>query len=378
MNIVFLCNEYPPVMHGGIGTYTQTLGRALVRRGHCVTVVGLYPPQKAGKENDQGVEVIRMGLSPVPKTGFLIDSIRINNLIRDISNRSGVDILDGPESAFAFLNSRLPGQKILRMSGGHTFFSSTLGKKKNPWKTWIEQQSFKKAHHLCAVSKFAAEETRKLLRLGDRSIQILPNPVDPQLFKPLPEIPEIRNLLIFAGTLCEKKGIRQLIQALHSIQEQFPDVQLWAFGRDTKDPKTGQSYLQQLENWLPSSLLKFVTFKGPVEYQQLPRMNALASVLVYPSHMETQGIVVIEGMACQKTVIASELGPGPEIIRHGIDGLLCNPYDPASIAANVIQALNDAQFRATLGINARQRVLEQFSVAPITELNEAFYTSCLS
>ncbi|MFN7926775.1 MAG: hypothetical protein U0Y68_02325 [Blastocatellia bacterium] len=35
-----MCNEYPPGKHGGIGTLTQSIARAMVARGHQVSVVG--------------------------------------------------------------------------------------------------------------------------------------------------------------------------------------------------------------------------------------------------------------------------------------------------------------------------------------------------
>jgi glycogen synthase len=41
MHVCFLCDEYPPCQHGGVGAMVQALGRALVERGHRVTVVGL-------------------------------------------------------------------------------------------------------------------------------------------------------------------------------------------------------------------------------------------------------------------------------------------------------------------------------------------------
>lgn len=42
MNILFICDEYPPGKNGGIGTVVQNLGRELVKQGHSIFVVGLY------------------------------------------------------------------------------------------------------------------------------------------------------------------------------------------------------------------------------------------------------------------------------------------------------------------------------------------------
>jgi glycogen synthase len=43
MNILYICDEYPPGPNGGIGSVVQNLARELVKQGHKVYVVGLYP-----------------------------------------------------------------------------------------------------------------------------------------------------------------------------------------------------------------------------------------------------------------------------------------------------------------------------------------------
>ena len=87
-----------------------------------------------------------------------------------------------------------------------------------------EKRSFSKAHNLCAVSEFVAETTRELLRLGPRPIKILPSPVDTQRFRPRPEVQEEEGLIVFAGTFCENKGVRQLVQAFPRIVAEAPQA----------------------------------------------------------------------------------------------------------------------------------------------------------
>src|SRR6185369_7315927 len=139
-----------------------------------------------------------------------------------------------------------------------------------------------------------------------------------------------------------------------------PQANLRVAGRDWRDPTTGRSFTERLRASLPPDIAPRVVFDGPVEHAELPSLLAKAQVCVYPSHMESQGIVVIEGMAMGKAVVASRTGPGPELIDDGIAGLLCDPYDPHSIATQVIRALNDADLRLRLGEQGRRRAVEQF------------------
>jgi len=62
MNVLFICEEYPPGKNGGIGTMVRMLGREMVKQGHNVYVAGLYPHGygEADYEEDEGVKVWRL------------------------------------------------------------------------------------------------------------------------------------------------------------------------------------------------------------------------------------------------------------------------------------------------------------------------------
>jgi glycosyltransferase involved in cell wall biosynthesis len=313
----------------------------------------------------------------VPRAGFFINGWRVRKTLAAVHRRHPIDVIDGTELSFAALPRSFPANKIIRMSGGHHFFAVTLGKRPRPWRSWLERRSFARADHLCGVSHFVAETTRSLLDLGGRPIEVLPNPVDTTLFRPRPEIAENMGLIVFVGTVCEKKGVRQLIQAMPEIVRAVPDACLWLVGRDYKD-ENGGSYLEQYRRLVPESMQQRIVFKGPVEHDALPEVLARAHVCVYPSHMEAQGIVNLEAMAMGKAVVSSHTGPGPEIVQDGVSGLLCNPHDPTSIANRIITLMKDNELRRRIGEEARRWVVERFSAEVLIERNESFHRQCIS
>lgn len=376
MHICFLCNEYPPGQHGGVGSFTQTLARQLVARGHQVSVVGVYPGERAGEENDEGVRVLRLPHAALPGTGFFVNGSRLHRALLHLHHQTPLDIVEGPELSLAVLPKQFPAYKVIRMNGGHHFFAATLGAQPRRWRSWLEQRSFSHADRLCAVSRFVAETTRQLLHLGEQPIEILPNPVDTERFRPQPEIAEQEGLLFFAGTVCEKKGIRQLVQAMPQIVAAAPHARLWIAGRDWHDPQTGASFSEKLRGMIPPALTDRIEFKGAVAHAELPQMMARASICVYPSHMEAMPLAWLEGLAMGKAVVASETGPGPEAIEDGVSGRLCNPHDPAALAETIIPLLRDGALRQRLGAQARLRALNKFSVTALAERNEDFYRRC--
>lgn len=377
MHVCFLCNEYPPGRHGGVGTFTQTLGRSLVARGHQVSCIGVYADRQGGEENDLGVRVVRLANARVRGTGFIANTRRIREALHRLHLETPIDIIEGQEAALFPVPSSFPAAKIIRMNGGHHFFAVTLGKEPKRWRGWIEKRSFARADFLCAVSHYVAGETRKLLHLGDKPIAILPNPVDVTRFKPAENVAEESGLIVFAGTIIEKKGIRQLVQAMPQIIEAVSQARLEAAGGDTRDPSTGASFTEQLRALVPENLRDRVVFKGVVPHAELPQMMARAAVCVYPSHMEALPLAWLEGLAMGKAVVASQTGPGPEVIEDGVTGLLCDPHDPASIAQQLVRVLADDELRKRLGKAARLSAEKKFAVEILVDRNEAFYQDCL-
>jgi glycosyltransferase involved in cell wall biosynthesis len=378
MHICFLCDEYPPGRHGGVGSFTQTLARAIAASRHTASVVGVYRGlDRTVVEDDRGVRVTRLPHSRLRRGAIVANSLLVRRAIDDIHRTHPIDVIEGPELAFVRLADHGPAVRVIRMNGGHHFFAVTLGGRPRFPRRWLEKLSFRRADRFCAVSRFVAETTRGLLGLGGVPIEVLPNPVDTATFCPRERTRERPDTILFVGTLCEKKGIRQLIQAMPAIVAAVPSAQLEVVGPDRVDPTTGQSFRELLDPLVTPALRPHVVFSGPVENHAIPDRIAAASVCVYPSHMEACPVAWLEAMAMRKAIVASATGPGPEILDDGVSGLLCDPHDPASIASRVIALLQDSDLRARLAAAAYRRVIELYAIDVIVERNVAFYQRCV-
>lgn len=378
MHICYLCNEYPPGPHGGVGTFTQTLGRALVKRGHVVTVIGFDRSVRAGRTEqlDEGVLVVRLPTSRIPRLGALSSNLALELEIRRIHSLARIDVLEGPEMSLALLPRRFLPTKVIRMHGGHHFFSHDLGHPTKPIRSWLERRSFKNANYLCAVSRHVAGVTSRLLKLEEQPIEILPNPVDTVHFAPNHHLLEIPYRILFVGTICEKKGVRQLIQAMPAILNREPRAHLHLVGRDWHDPVTGKRYTDEMRHLADRLAPGRVTFVGKVENDELPALLAQASVCVMPSHAEAMSLTWLEALSVGRPLVASRAGPGPEVVEDGVSGLLCDPHDPNSIALCVTSLLGDSALRERLGRGARERAVQHFSQQALAIRNENFYLRC--
>jgi len=376
MHILFLCDEYPPDPHGGVGSYTQTLATALVGRDHQVTVVGLYPRDRAGLCSDRGVKVIRVPKSGIARTGFLVNGARIRHAIRELNEHTPVDVIEGPNSALALLSSRIRIPKVMRFHGGHRFFAYSVGRCPQRWRAWLESRSVRVADHLCAVSRYNAALNRRLLGLANRPIEVIPNPVDTRRFAPGPPSSVERGHLLFLGTLSEKKGVRQLLQAAQIVLKRVPHAALHLHGRDWIDPRTRRSMRCELEASLAHEERCRVHFHPAVDHSEVPRILERAELCVAPSLMEAHPIAWLEMMAAGKALVASTTGPGPEVIEDGVSGLLCNPYDVTALADAILRIMQSEALARQLGACARMRAEALYSVDRIAPLNEAYFRQC--
>src|SRR5690606_10183117 len=120
----------------------------------------------------------------------------------------------------------------VRLHCGHHLFAEGEQRKIDPWKGFLEKRSFSRADAFVAVSNFVKEHTGKYLSTGKKPVEIIRIPVDGKLFAASDPDKAIFYRLVFAGTVCEKKGIRQLIEALKYVIPLFPLVHLDIYGRD--------------------------------------------------------------------------------------------------------------------------------------------------
>ena len=380
MHICFLTNEYPKAgfPHGGLGSFVKTMAEALVGKGIQVTVVGLNYVFSDETENSNGVNVIRIRKSKVKGLAWYFNSKNISKNIATIHKKNPIDIVEGPELSLAFL-PKIKGIKyVIRLHGGHHFFTEGENRGINWWKGFQEKRSFKKAEAFIAVSNYVKSHTAKYLSYHNKPIEVIFNPINSQLFQPKNVAFEPNNIT-FAGTICEKKGVRQLIQSFPMVKEQFPNAILNLYGRDWFF-SDGSSYIKMLqETELPKlgDYAKDVIFHGAVSFTEIPNAYAKAAVCIFPSHMETLGLVAPEAMAMEKPVIFTKLGPGPEVITDGETGWLCNPHDPKDIANAIVEVLSNPEKAQAIAKQAKRFVSEKFALHEIAQNNIDFYKKIL-
>ncbi len=376
MHICFLTNEYPKegFPHGGIGSFVKTLASELVKKGIKVSVIGINYNLNDETEILDNVTVYRLKRSNIKGLSWYFNFKAINRKIREIHRDRPISIVEASELGLAFISKIKNIKYVIRLHGGHHFFAESENRKIDKWKGFQEKRSFKKADAFVAVSQYVKKHTEKYLSYSNKPLFYINYPINTDFFKPAERTSDDVKI-VFAGTVCEKKGIRQLIQAFPILKEQYPNATLEIYGRDWFFPD-GTSYIQMLkEKELPQlgDTAKDINFHGAIAYTDIPLAYAEATVCVFPSHMETQGLVAPEAMAMEKTVIFTKLGPGPETVDEYETGLLCDPHSPNDIAEKIIWVFSNKEKAKEMGKAARKFVLKKYGLQHIVCQNVDFY-----
>jgi glycosyltransferase involved in cell wall biosynthesis len=374
MHICFITSEFPRqgFPHGGVGTFVATLGKALVEQGIQVSVIGLNYINKEETENIEGINVYRVVTKKQKGLQWYFNSRAIANKIKEVHQQNNIDIVETAELGLAFLPKIKKIKYVIRLHGGHHFFAEGENRGINPWKGFQEKRSFSKADGFIAVSEYVKSHTAKYLSYNDKLVQTIPLPIDFSKFYPADSTKVEPKSIVFAGTVCEKKGIRQLIMSMTYIKEKFPEAILHVYGRDWLFPDKS-SYIAYLKKNLSLKDLENVIFHGAVSHDELPEIYEKAEVCAFPSHMETQGLVAPEAMSMEKPVLFTALGPGPETIINYETGLLADPHNPMDIAKKIIYFFSNPEKANEMGKKAREFVLKKFNSSAIVEQNIEFY-----
>jgi glycosyltransferase involved in cell wall biosynthesis len=351
------------------------LANALAERGHLVSVVGNYEANETEHLHEGQLTIYRLGHA----TGVLKGAMNfqtIGNCILEIHQAKPIDIVEGSELSFGYLKVPAGIQKVIRLHGGHHYFAHAENRKTEWRKAMMERRSFAKAHHFIAVSDFVGRETARLLG-KNFDYTVINNPIDTGKFHEARPEKTVANRLVFVGTVVEKKGIRQLVQAMPAILKEVPDATLVVIGRHANQPGTAIPYLPVLQKEIGPEISDSIVLKGAVPHDEVVAFIESAEICVYPSHMEAMPLAWLEVLAMAKPFVGSNTGPGTEVVKHGETGLLCNPHDPDDISEKVLWLLRHKAEAAAMAKRAREDVQKRFDLNVIVPKNLDHYNSLL-
>lgn len=210
---------------------------------------------------------------------------------------------------------------------------------------WYQRQNFNAADYTLAPSR---QVQRDMLDHGVRNVGLWRRGVNAEEFHPRYTSAEMRarlsaghpedTILLYVGRLSNEKQIDKIRPVLEAV----PGTRLAVVGDGPAR--------QDLETHFAGTPTRFM---GYMRGQELWSAFASSDIFVFPSAMETFGLVLIEAMASGLPVVTTRVGGVEDMVRSGVNGYVFNVGDVRGMINGVRAVLADRSKRRVMGRNAR-------------------------
>jgi glycosyltransferase involved in cell wall biosynthesis len=371
MRIALLSEKYPPDP-GGLAVSVQRLAHLLISAGHQVQVFAPHDTPESPQLSIDGVTVQRLGV--LHRTDDTLAEW-FNTLLTH-HRQQPFDVLHTyyvTQLAFVGVYAgRTLGVPTIVSARGNDLDRAVFDPAKTAQVLYALQQAD-------AITANSHDLVRKAQALAPaRSVQLIPNGVDAQHFRSAPRDKQLarslglegRSVIGFVGEARSKKGLASLLIAYRTVAQQRPAV-LLLVGGVRRDDKELLKVFQKQQPDLPIVVVPYTTREA------LPAYYNLIDVLVLPSLRDGLPNALLEGMACERAIVATTAGGIPDAIVDGENRRLVAPGDTPALAAAMIDLIDDAELRQRLGQAARASVLRDFTLEQELEKNLALYYELL-
>jgi 1,2-diacylglycerol 3-alpha-glucosyltransferase len=370
LNIAFFTDTFLPATDGVV-TSIQGFRKELERRGHHVYIFASgNSSTKRLTEKDKNVFVLRgMRFKKYPQYSLalfpFLASHRLKNLRIDVLHAQTPFIL-GMYALFFAKSNRIP-----IVGSFHTLFTNKSVIKEYTTNSKLLVRILVK--YAWPYAQFFYSRCDKVIApsatiksvLEKHSIDgafTVPNGIDLERFNSRIDGSKVRErltgggsnkLVLYIGRLSKEKRIDTLLKAARLLKGKKITFVIGGTG------PAAALYQRMAHNMR----LDNVQFTGFISDEELPRYYAACDLFCLPSTFDTQGIVSIEAMACNKPVVGADYLALKELIKNGKNGEKFRPLDPHSCARKIEKVLNHIDdYKGMLG------TARQYSVAHATDL----------
>jgi glycogen(starch) synthase len=398
LRVCLLSSSYPPRQFEGVGRHTNLMARGLFELGHTVHVITRGEQDRTSFYDGAYVHQIAYRLDRYhryhrfPRLYHSLNhSHAVYEKVRRLILNDGIQIVDTPLWQTNGLVTALGGKVpvVVRLQTAVRQISALQQDRDDDTHLLgeLEQALLEQAAHLIPNSLATLSAARRVYGVTpmDDRYTIVPHGI-----VPAPE-EEVRAFdlsrrpnhytVLYVGRLEKRKGTLDLFEAIPQVLEQVPNARFIIAGSDNSQYDgfqglTGTDYPTYFANHYPE-LLSHVKFTGMVDEETLQQLYQSCDLFVAPSLYESFGLIYLEAMNYAKPVIGCHGGGIPEVIDHGVTGLVTEPEAPTALAEAIVSMLKSPQKLYDMGVAGRQRLLAKFTHLQMARSFEQVYRSVL-
>ncbi|MEO5917122.1 MAG: glycosyltransferase family 4 protein [Luteolibacter sp.] len=228
----------------------------------------------------------------------------------------------------------------------------------------LEAMAVRRADGVVAITNY----TQGRLRDNARRTWVVPNAVDASFFEV--NATGQGDLVICVASLSPWKRQMELIDAFDALPEEIrPQLVLLGVGEESG---YGAEVVERL------ATRPWCSHPGAVNRQELKNWLRKAGLLILPSTEDNCPMVILEAMAAGVPVAASNIGGIPDLIEHGVTGLMFDPQDAKSIQGAVTRWQENPDETAAMAARAKQVAGQRFHPEVIARRHLEIYREALA
>jgi glycosyltransferase involved in cell wall biosynthesis len=385
MKVCFVTFEYPPFVLGGAGVYALHITKELSNLGHEVHVISprIEHSDKLSIENNVFVHRVPVILKPFCTTpSFWLSMAKEYVSLRkwaggfDIVHSNGVSdlsliglVVREPRIVTVHHLAQLVAWQVSPLQ---RFFDLSGETGLSPF---IERIVISRANKIISVSNFTKDSLVSVYGIDASKIEVVPQGIDLAEYSLKEDEIEVfksaiglnnDTTFLFVGRLGDpRKNLLLLLRAFKIIRKNLKPAKLLLVGSDDKS--------KVKEEVKSLGIDKDITILGYVDDTVLGKCYAACDVVVSTSLLEGFGLVMLEGMAAGKPIIALRRGAACELVEHGLNGLFVNNQDPQELAAAMTFFVDHPDAGARMGRISREKASRDFSWRKSAELTDRIY-----
>ena len=382
MKILIASDLHWPTING-VATFSRTLARGLVARGHEVLVIAPSQEGHAYKEIDGNHPVVRtksvpfpfyqnfrICLSPQKEVKQIIEEFQpdvihiqmlmaIGQAAMKIGNKSGIPIVSTnhamPENLMDNLKLLAPVAKPIN------YMLKEYGRRFHAKADCVTMPTQSAIDMFDATEKLAIP--LKAVSNGVDLSRFTNSRADSELYK-RHHIPTDRPIISYVGRLDAEKHLSVLLEAFASIHKDT-NAHLLIVG-DGTDAENLRRLAHDLH------IVHSTTFTGRVSDEDIVALHKVGTVFCMPSPAELQSIATLEAMASGRPVVAVDAGALRELCQDETNGYLCEQDNVEQIARSLVKVVSDADLQKKYG-QASLEIARTHDIETTLDTFEAIY-----
>ncbi len=357
---------------GGLELQALEVSRRLIGRSHTVWIACVEGSRLESEARNAGVPVVPLGVSGYFHPGAVLALARF-------LRRERIDIIHAQHSKD--LATVVPA-KIASGRKCPILLSKRVGSylmKRDP----LHRFTYAHVDRVLAISEVIRKNVAETTPVPRDRIVTLHDAVDLGLFSPSAAHRDALRaefgcatgsvLVGFIGRFSPGKGHEELLLAAALLAPDYPELRFVIVGEASRGEQAYERTVRaRCAELNLGAIVLFAGFRNDV-----PDVLSAFDIFGFPSHAEAFGVVLIEAMAMELPVVATNCDGVLDIVVDGETGILVRPKNAPELASGVARLARDPAMRRSMGLAGRKRVESLFDQRTQTDAILRIYRELL-